>query len=79
MANDDESSCGWNSVAELINGQRQGPFLILEDELRHAVRLGAILSVSEMSGDCSATVVQLSGKRSAVVRQSFEQVLSWLT
>ena len=68
-------------MAELINGQRQGPFLILEDEdgLRHAVRLGAILSLSEMSGDCSATVVQLSGKRSAVVRQSFEQVLSWLT
>ena len=67
-------------MADLVGGHRQGPFVVFEDEdgLRHAVRLGAILSISEMAGECNATVVQLSGQRSAVVRRTFEQVLSWL-
>ena len=68
-------------MTDLVNGHRQGPFVIFEDEdgLRHAVRLGAVLSLSEMAGEREATIVQFSGQRSAVVRRSFGQVLNWLT
>ena len=48
-----------------------------EDGVRHAVRHAAIMSISETAGDCGATMIVLSGARAALVRQSFEHVLSW--
>ncbi len=72
-------ACQATKVRELVGGHRQGPFVVFEDEdgVRHAVRQGAIMSISEASAEPGATLIQLSGQRTALVRGSFEQVLSW--
>ena len=67
-------------MTDLVQGCRHGAFVVFQDEegVRHAVRQGAIVSISEHTVDCGATLIQLSGQRTALVRQGFDQVLSWL-
>jgi hypothetical protein len=66
-------------MAEVTTGQRVGGFVVFRDEdgLRHAVRQGAILAISDADETGSITAVQLTGNRTAVVRQGFDQVLGW--
>jgi hypothetical protein len=65
------------SMADLLSGVRLGPFIVFKDEngLRHAVRQGAVLAISEM--DEGAVTIQMTGGRAALVRQAFERVLRW--
>ncbi len=64
-------------MADILSGARVGPFIVFRDEngRRHAVRQGAILAISEAEDDL--TTVQMTGSRTALVRQAFERVLSW--
>jgi hypothetical protein len=54
-----------------------GPFIVFKDAdgMRHAVRQGAILAISECDGDI--VTISMTGSRSALVRQAFDRVLSW--
>jgi hypothetical protein len=66
-------------MADILLGQRTGPFVLLHDEdgLRHAVKLSAILVLSDADGDGNSTAVQLTGNRVAIVRRPLDEVLSW--
>ena len=65
------------AVTELLSGLRSGPFVVFRDEdgLRHAVRHGAIVTISEADQDL--VTIQMTGSRTATVRVAFERVLSW--
>ncbi len=65
-------------MAETCLG-RMGAFVVFRDEdgLRHAVKLGAVLAVSDADDTGSMTAITMSANRVAVVREGFEQVLAW--
>ena len=64
-------------MTDITSGLRLGPWVVFRDEAghRHAVRHCAIMSVSETEHDLVS--IQLTGNRTALVRQSFEKVLAW--
>jgi hypothetical protein len=64
-------------VPDILSGVRVGPFIVFKDAdgMRHAVRHGAILSISEGEGDVVS--ITMTGSRTALVRQAFERVLAW--
>ncbi len=64
-------------MSDILSGVRVGPFVVLKDAdgMRHAVRQGAILAISEHEGD--VVTISMTGSRSALVRQAFDRVLSW--
>ncbi len=64
-------------MADIVSAIRLGPFVVFRDENghRHAVRQGAILAISEGEGD--VTTLQMTGSRTAAVRQAFDRVLAW--
>jgi hypothetical protein len=65
-------------MADLVSGIRLGPFVVFRDENchRHAVRLGAILAISETDQDL--VTIQMTVSRTATVRQAFDRVPAWL-
>jgi hypothetical protein len=67
-------------VTTLLRGERLGPFLVFTDQdgLRHAVRLTAVLALSDTDPAQDSTLVQLAGQRSVVVAVSLEEALGWL-
>lgn len=62
-------------------GVRVGTFVTFagDDGLRYAVRLGAILVVSDADACQDATILQMPGGRSVLIRSSFEEVLAWFS
>lgn len=66
-------------MCELEIGQRLGGFVVFTDEsgIRHAVRLGAVMAISDADDSGMMTAIQLSGNRVAVIRRSFDQVIGW--
>ncbi len=64
-------------MADIVSGVRVGGFVVFRDDngRRHAVRQAAVLTISETDDDM--TTVQMTGSRTALVRQAFERVLSW--
>ncbi len=73
----------WGAAAmvDIISGQRVGGFLVLRDDegLRHAVKAGAVLALSDADDAGDATVMHLTGGRVVVVRRSIDEVLAWFT
>lgn len=66
----------------IVSGSRVAPhFIALVDEegLRHVVRQGAILSLSDMDECQDATVAQLPGGRAVTIRAPLEEVLGWFS
>ncbi len=66
----------------IISGGRVGRhFILLVDEegLRHAVRHGSVLALSDADGDQDTTVAQLPGGRAVTIRASLDEVLAWLS
>jgi len=66
-------------MADIVSGQRVGGFIVFQDEdgLRHAVRCGAILALSDADEVGTATAMQMSGNRVVIVRVGFDDVLGW--
>ena len=64
-------------MSDLLSGVRVGPFVVFKDAdgMRHAVRQGAILAISEHEGD--VVTISMTGSRSALVRQAFDRVVAW--
>ena len=64
-------------MTEIVSGVRAGPFVLFKDTegRRHAVRHGTVLAISESDDDL--TLLQMSGSRSASVRQAFDTVMAW--
>jgi hypothetical protein len=65
----------------LVAGERLGAFIVLRDEDggRHAIRLGAVLAVSDADCDQGSTVLQLAGNRNVLILAPMDEVLRWLT
>ena len=66
-----------SQLADIVSAIRAGPFIVFLDAegKRHAVRNGAVLAISETDDDL--TILQMTGSRSALVRQAFDKVLTW--
>ncbi len=64
-------------MTELMSGVRIGPWVVFRDQegMRHAVKQGAILTISETDQDL--VTIQMTGSRTATVRQAFDRVLAW--
>lgn len=60
-------------------GLRHGPFVVFrdEDDLRHAVRLGSVMGLSDADTCQSATIMQLPGGRVVLIRADLDEVLKW--
>jgi hypothetical protein len=65
----------------LASGQRVGAFVVFSDEngMRCAVRLGAVLALSDGDEAHDTTVVQCAGGRTVRVPAPLEEVLRWFT
>lgn len=66
---------------EVITGTRMGAFVLFVDDegLRHAVRLGSVLALSDADNCQDTTIMQMPGNRSVLIRASLEKVISWFT
>lgn len=66
-------------MADVVTGERIGGFVVLTDEdgLRHAVRSGAVLALSDADGTGSDTIMQLPGNRVVTIRCPISEVLDW--
>lgn len=60
--------------------ERVGAFLVFRDQdgVRHAVKLAAVLSVSDGDVDGCSAVVQLTGGRTIVVHSNLDELLEWM-
>jgi hypothetical protein len=65
------------AMTDLMSGVRIGPWVVFRDQegMRHAVKQGAILSISECEGEVTSIV--MTGSRTALIRQTFDRVLTW--
>ena len=70
---------GW-AEGVAVSGRRIGPFLLLVDcdGMRHAVRLGSVMALSDGDEAQDTTVVQFPGGRSLRILAPLEEVLDWL-
>ena len=68
-------------MSALTSGMRIGAFVVFADDdgLRHAVRLGAVLVMSDADPCQDGTILQMPGGRALLIRASFEEVLAWFT
>lgn len=64
-----------------IKGMRIGAFVFVVDGegLRHAVRPGAVLALSDGDACQDTTMVQLSGARFVLVPRSLDEVVTWFS
>lgn len=62
-------------------GARVGAFLVFVDGdgLRHAVRLGSVLALSDGDETQDATILQLPGGRAIRVLAPLDEVLGWFS
>lgn len=68
-------------MSAAVTGMRVGAFVILIDDegLRHAVRLGSVLALSDADNCQDTAVMQMPGGRTVLIRASLEEVLQWFT
>ncbi len=66
---------------ELVSGEKVSGFVVLRDDggLRHAVRPGCILAISDADETQGETIVQLPGGRTLLIQRSLDEVLSWFS
>ena len=68
-------------VSATVVNRRVGAFVLLTDEngVRYAVRLGAVLALSDGDKSRDTTVMQMPGGRAVPIRAPLEEVLKWFT
>lgn len=66
-------------MSTLLLAERIGGFVVFTDEdgLRHAVRLTAVLALSDGDQAQDSTVMQLTGNRTVVVQMPLDEALTW--
>jgi hypothetical protein len=64
-----------------VSGGRAGAFVVLVDSegLRHAVRPGSVLALSDGDEAQDTTVAQLPGGRALRIAAPLEEVLAWFS
>ncbi len=60
--------------------ERRGSTLVFHDQdgIRHAVRVSAIIAVSDADATRDATIVQLPGSRFLMLRVCLDEVVGWI-
>ena len=68
-------------VSAAVTGMRVGAFVVLTDDegLRHAVRLGSVLALSDADSCQDTAIMQMPGGRTVLIRAPLEEVLRWFT
>ena len=69
-------------MTDIVSGRRlSGGYVLLVDAdgLRHAVRQGAVLALSDADDAQNATVAQLAGGRTLTILASLDEVLGWIS
>ena len=66
--------------ASLVD-RRVGAFVLVVDEngVRYAVKLGAVLALSDGDEARDTTILQMPGGRAVLIRASLDEVLEWFT
>ncbi len=66
-------------MAEILSGGRVGGYIVIKDEdgLRHAVRPGAVLALSDSDETGESTVMTMPGNRVVMIRRGLDEVLNW--
>lgn len=66
-------------MSAVITGTRMGSFVVFVDDenLRHAVRLGSVLALSDTDTCQDSTLMQMPGNRAVLIRAPLERVLTW--
>ncbi len=68
-------------MTDIVSGRRlSGGYVLLVDVdgMRHAIRHGAILALSDADDGRCATVAQLPGGRVLTILASLDEVLGWI-
>lgn len=62
-------------------GRRLGPFVLFADAngLRHAVRLGLVVALSDADEHQDATIMMMPGGRLVMIGESLEEVVGWFS
>lgn len=68
-------------MSAAVTGMRVGAFIVLTDDegLRHAVRLGSVIALSDADSSQDTAVMQMPGGRTVLIRAPLEEVLQWFT
>lgn len=68
-------------MSTVITGTRIGAFVIFADDegLRHAVRLGSVLALSDADNCQDSTIMSMPGGRVVLIRAALDEVVSWFT
>jgi len=66
-------------VSTAATGRRMGPFVMFADNdgLRHAVRLGSVLALSDADACCETTLLLMPGGRVLLIQFPLNEVLQW--
>ena len=66
--------------ASLVD-RRVGAFVLVVNEngVRYAVKLGAVLALSDGDEARDTTILQMPGGRAVLIRASLDEVLEWFT
>ena len=67
------------TMPDLLGGQRVGSFVVFKDEdgLRHAVKCGAVLALSDSDDVGAMTVMQMAGNKAVLIRSPIDEVIGW--
>ena len=68
-------------MSTTLDNRRVGSFVLIVDDngVRFAVKLGAILALSDGDESRETTVMQMPGGRAVLIRTPLEEVLGWFT
>lgn len=62
-------------------GRRVGPFVLFADDdgLRHAVKLGVVMALSDTDTLQTATLMMMPGGRTVLIREPLDEVAKWFS
>lgn len=68
-------------MSAVLTGRRIGAFVIFTDDegLRHAVRLGSVIALSDADACQDSTIMMMPGSRTVLIHASLDEVVSWFT
>ncbi len=71
---------GFN-VSAIASGSHLGGFVLLTDAdgIRHALRLGAVLALSDGDPCHDSTMVQMPAGRTLLIHTPLEKVITWFS
>jgi len=64
-------------MTDILSGRRLGPFIVIQDSegLRHAIRPGAVIAISDADDLQGTAYLSLPGGRCVLIHSSFDDIL----